>query len=147
MEGGRLRGTHLRGLHHRDAQHVLGVPGEGYLVRFGIGDRLVGEYVAVNEAFEGVDVHSQRGEDFAGVIVPLAHHAQEEVVRPYAVAACPHGLLAGVTDDAVELVRYFYFHIVLNWMLPKGNYNNSRPNLQQLCESSPPATLSLLPMS
>ena len=64
--------------------------------------------MAVNETLEGVDVHSQSGKCPASVVVPLAHHSKEQVVRSDAVAAGPHRLLTGVFDDAVQLVGYLY---------------------------------------
>ena len=67
--------------------------------------------MAVDEALEGVRVDTQGRQDLAGIIVCLAHHSEEKVIRPYSVATGPHCLLAGVTDNAVELVRYLDFHI------------------------------------
>ena len=66
--------------------------------------------MAVDEALEFVDVHSQSDQDLAGFVVGLPHHPEEQVVRADAVASGAHGLLPGIADYPVEFVRYLYFH-------------------------------------
>ena len=73
-------------------------------------DRVVHEDVAVDEFLEVGGVHAQGDQHAAGVVLAVPDHAQEEMVGGDSVTAGAHRLFAGVPDDAVEFVRYLYFH-------------------------------------
>ena len=101
---------HPAGFEHGNVQNVLRTARECDVLQFGIGYLLVGEDSAVDEGLHRVEVRSQPPEGRAGRVVTVPDDAEEKVVRPDAVAACPHRLLAGVVDDAVEFLRYSDFH-------------------------------------
>ena len=110
MQGVRLGNALLGSLQNGDAQDVLGVTGERDLVRLRVRDRLVREYMAVDEPFEVVRVYSLACDNLEGGVVAVTKDAQEKVVGTDAVAAGAHGFISGVADYVVEFVGYSYFH-------------------------------------
>ena len=68
--------------------------------------------MAVNESLEFVYIHPQPCQEPASIIVRVSHHSKEKVVRTDSVTAGAHGFFPGITDDAVQFIRYLYFHIL-----------------------------------
>ena len=99
-----FRAAHLGCFHHRDAQDILRITGEGDLVNFSVGDAVVGEQMALHEHLERPHIHAQSLHRLAGVVLAVADDAEEEMVRPDSVAAGAHRLFPGVADNAVQFV-------------------------------------------
>ena len=78
------------------------------MVDFGVGDGLVGENPAVDEGFQLGGFHAETLQHLESGVLLVADDSEEEVVRTDAVAAGAHRLLAGVFDDAVQLVGNLY---------------------------------------
>ncbi len=101
---GRLRALEPGGLHHGDAQDVLRLAGEVDMVDLGVGNRLVGEDPAVDEGLQFRGLDAEPPERLEGAVLLMPDDSEEQVVRADAVASGPHRLLAGIFDDAVQLV-------------------------------------------
>ena len=65
---------------------------------------LIGKYMTVNELFEFFEVCAHSEKSVCRRVFAMAQNAQEQVVRSYSVAACPHGFFAGIIYDGVQLV-------------------------------------------
>ena len=104
------------GLHHGDAQDILGLTGEIDVVYLVIGDGLVGEDALVYEGLKLCGLHAKALENPEGRIVLVADKAKEKVVRADAVRAGAHSFLAGVFDDHVKVVGNLKLHICLFMM-------------------------------
>ena len=101
---GRLLALEPGCLHHGDAQDVLRLAGEIDMVDLGVGDRLVRKDPSVDEGLQFRGLDAEPPERLEGAVLLMTDDSEEEVVRADAVTTGPHRFLAGIFDDAVQLV-------------------------------------------
>ena len=93
------------GLHHRDTEHVLGLPAEGDVVQLFVRQGFPREDALVYERFQIGRFYSQTLQAAEGGIFLLADDSQEQMIRADAVTAGAHGLFPGVFNDLVKVFR------------------------------------------